>query len=473
MFETDHTLQPCLFAFSHRDLVADDSDVWLYADLFASLNLSDFENSYKGQGQIAKDPELILRTVFYALTHGVRSGRRLEDFCRNDNRYIVLSGDSRPDRRTLDRFIVRHALAIDRLFVKVVHLAQEMGLVKLGRISIDGSKFKAYAGRPLKYESMDKAVSQILGELAELKKDLQSDEKDTSSKIDSKLEKIIRNKEKRLRLIEEAKMRIDERFEKSEMKESKKNARKPKSIIGIHDKDALSMGASAKFKLGYNVQAAVDGDHQIIVASDVHDTPNDAKALPNLLDQVKSNTGKSADKVMADAGYFSLENLVEVKNHQSVPYISPKRGCLEQGSAYEQISKTSENYVCLAGEFLTIKSRSKAGDRMTFDLENLNCSNCSFASSCHLVGKKSVNVPTGKNWRYLKNYMIRSRTKRFKDIYKERQQTVEPVFGNIKNKGLQIYVRGKEKVSLWWRLVCTAHNIEKIIKFQTLSAKLS
>ena len=85
MFQRDHTLEPSLFAFSHRDLVSSDSNVWLYIDLFSALDLSDFEASYESQGQAAKEPQLMLQVLFYGLTHGIVSGRKLEEFCRNDN----------------------------------------------------------------------------------------------------------------------------------------------------------------------------------------------------------------------------------------------------------------------------------------------------------------------------------------------------------------------------------------------------
>src|SRR5690606_30225942 len=102
--------------------------------------------------QVAKEPKLMLRTIFYALTHGVIGGRRLQEACRNDNRFIVLCGDTRPDRRTFDRFIIRHDQAIRSLFSQVVKVAKDMGMVSLGRVDIDGSKFRCPTGKTMKYE---------------------------------------------------------------------------------------------------------------------------------------------------------------------------------------------------------------------------------------------------------------------------------------------------------------------------------
>jgi transposase len=187
MFQTDLTMQPQLFAFSHRDLVADNSDVWLYIDLFDSLDLDEFDSKYVSQGQAAKEPKLILRTVFYALTHGVISGRKLQDACRNDNRFIVLSGDSRPNRRTFDRFLERHHSTFDQLFRQVVRLAQEMGLVQLGRVAIDGSKFKGSVGKHMRYDAMCRASAHIDENLKKLKADFAASNSVETNATDDRL----------------------------------------------------------------------------------------------------------------------------------------------------------------------------------------------------------------------------------------------------------------------------------------------
>lgn len=151
MFRTDLTEQPQIFAFTVRDLVAADSDVWLYVDLFDRLDLAAFYADYVSQGQAGIDPKLMIRTIFYGLAHGVVSGRKLAEACRNEVRYIVLSGEQQPDFRTFHRFIERHHERLLALFAQVVQLAQRMGLVSLGRIAIDGSRIK---GNSSKHKAM-------------------------------------------------------------------------------------------------------------------------------------------------------------------------------------------------------------------------------------------------------------------------------------------------------------------------------
>ncbi len=134
MFRSDLTEQQSLFGFSVRDFIPDDSDVWLYVDLFNHLDLEDFDSDYVSQGKEGIEPKLMLRSMFYGLTHGMVSGRKLGEACRSDVRYLVLSGEQRPTSRTFQRFVLRHAARLDTLFVQVVKLAQGMGLAKLGCI---------------------------------------------------------------------------------------------------------------------------------------------------------------------------------------------------------------------------------------------------------------------------------------------------------------------------------------------------
>ena len=224
MFQTDKTLDRQLFAFTHRDLVAEDSDVWLYCDLFESLDLLDFDSSYSSSGQAAKEPKLILRTIFYALTHGIISGRKLQDACRNDNRFIVLSGDTSPDRRTFDRFVVRNEKNLDKLFVEIVRLAQEMGLVSLGRVAIDGCKFRSFAAKNMKHENMSKALEHIAKSIELLKKDLSKANSQCESDQEIRLEGEIKDEIKRRNLITAAKERIERDIASLSVKENKKKA---------------------------------------------------------------------------------------------------------------------------------------------------------------------------------------------------------------------------------------------------------
>jgi transposase len=219
IFKTDRTHEQSLFPFSYRDLVEEDSDVWLYIDLFDANSFKEFEDSYSSEGQVPIEPKLMLRTIFYGLTHGIISGRKLQTACRNDNRFIVLSGNLGPDRSTFNRFINRHAKLMDNLFIRIVKVAQKMDLVNLGRIAIDGSRFKGYTGAngSMKYPKMVRAIDHIREELKKLREDL---EKENSSERnpEDRLQQEIRNKENRLEKILKAKEMVEEEYKKKRIK---------------------------------------------------------------------------------------------------------------------------------------------------------------------------------------------------------------------------------------------------------------
>lgn len=466
MFQTDTTTQRQLFAFTHRDLVAEDSDVWLYIDLFESLDLEDFDAKYVSQGQSAKEPKLILRTLFYALTHGVISGRKLQDACRNDNRYTVLSGDTRPDRRTFDRFLKRHQETFDLLFKQVVRLAQEIGLVKLGRVAIDGSKFKGVVGKAMRYDAMCRAMDNISENLDKLRADLVKSNSEEANADDSILQGDIQKVEHRREIIRAAKARVERESEDQAVRPSRKQTRLEKSFTPLYEEDAMSLGMSAKFPFGYNAQAAVDDVSQIVVAAELHANQSDQGALAMMLDAVADSCGRVPEKTLADSGYSSLKNLEIVAERNSQAIIAAGREYADVGEHQaEQVRKGSgdRDYYCLADKKLDLACRSSSG-HLSFLMTQDFCNECPFSDRCHIKGKKTFQIPDDKPREILLAHLKKCRSEEFKTDYRRRKVIVEPVFGNIKNKGIKILVRGKAAVGAWWKMACTAHNIEKIIR---------
>jgi transposase len=463
MFQDDQTLQNQLWGLSHRDLVSQDSDTWLYVDLFQTLDLSDFDNDYETQGQAAKEPRLMLRTLFYGLTHGVVTGRKLSDACRNDNRFIVLSGNLRPDRRTLDRFIVRHDQRMKDLFVQIVRLAQSMGLVSLGQVAIDGSKFKGQAGASMKYSMMKKAIREIEGNLKTLQTSLREDNAAEPNHRDQ-LAQEIKDQTIRREKILKAKAKIEEDFRKRNRRTPRimENARR-----SLSDVEASPMVTSKGFFLGYNTQVAVDEKHQIIVAQDIHEGASDTKALPKLVEQVQENCGEHAQNYMADAGYQSITNIKKVQDTGATAYIARSaKKQEEEKEGNEQVKKDQGQYVCMAKRNLPVAYERKG--HITFRMEKDFCKDCSLTDRCKLYNKKTPVILDDKDREIYTQYLKLTRTQEWKKKYQRRQVIVEPVFGNIKNKGIRILVKGKKAVKRWWSMATTAHNIEKIVKHMHL-----
>lgn len=212
---------------------------------------------------------------------------------------------------------------------------------------------------------------------------------------------------------------------------------------------------------GYNVQAAVDERSQIVVACSLEDHSTDYQALPVLVEQVKENCGKHANVYLADSGYQSVENLKTIKETGSIPVICPKKS-QTQPAFGEQIRKGNHDreYFCPSKKRLPLACRGRDG-YLTFRLSSDFCEGCK--DPCVAFGKKQPQVLDDADRKVMNQDLAWSRTKEWAEIYRKRKAIVEPVFGNIKNKGIQILVRGKRAVSTWWNIATTAHNLEKII----------
>jgi hypothetical protein len=176
---------------------------------------------------------------------------------------------------------------------------------------------------------------------------------------------------------------------------------------------------------------------------------------------------------LADAGYFKDDNLSEVESRGSMPCIAiqkqPQRERLEHLIPHED----GKSYSCLAGYKLpshAAVNKIKNQSGIIIFINAKNCENCLHSGECRLFSSrgKKLHVATHDKRELVIRHLKRSRTEAYKELYKRRKAIVEPVFANLKTqKNLKIFVVGKKKVNTWWKMICTAHNIEKIISFMT------
>jgi len=477
MFKTDQTEHCQLFAFTPRELLSESSDVWLYLDLFSSLDMEDFYLDYSPQGGEAIDPRLVLRTIFYGLTHGCYSGRKLAHSCTVDLRYMILSGHLSPSYRVFHRFLLRHEKQLIDLFTQIVRLAQKMDLVKLGRLAIDGTSLKAFTSqsRTMKFEKMDLAIEKIKSDIAAMKETASKEANSAQNDDNDEMTKAIKDREARMASIKKAKAALESEAQ-AEGREVKPTAQK-----SFNDVDAVSLGViKSGFIIGYNGQAVVDGEAQIIVAAELHQSATDKRLLPGMLKQTEETCGKVGESVLADAGYFSVANQSSVESHGAQAFIAPTRerhikgDDQSQSSSYEQLTPLGGqgNYSCLAGKTLPIAYKGSNGTTH-IKFASSFCDGCHLQSNCAFYSRrgKRFQIPTEEKRQIFAKMYCHARSDEYKETYKYRKAIVEPVFGNLKyNKALRIYVKGKARVSLWWKMACSAHNIEKIVGRQRLAA---
>ena len=466
-FRNDNTDSNSLFGFNVRDFLPSDSDVFLFCDLVLNLDLSMFDGAYSSVGEKPIDPALMLRTILYGLCYGVVSGNKLATACRYDSRFVVLSGDQRPDRRTFDRFFIRHAGAMPDFFQSVVRLAQASGLVGLGRLAIDGTKIKANTSKhkAMSYGYMLKAVETLETELSALREAISSENSEEAT-MDGRVPKEIARREKRLEAILAAKHRLEDEAHRKNLDKPEDNTQK-----SFNDLDALPINNKGKeFLYGYNAQAAVDERSQIVTGVTLHDSCNDTHGLASVLRQSIENCQQSPKQVLADAAYGKdAANYSIIEDAGATPVIATGRGESEGRITLADLLEYDaehDKYLCPAGRVFLNESSSGDGGKEV-KLEKEFCGLCPLRAECPFFCKqgRSVKVPPEKHRAARLANAARMNTEEGKADYRRRKAIVEPVFGNIKwNRGFRLYVKGREKVYARILVAFAAHNISKIVK---------
>ena len=423
-----------------RTWLPDDHLALFISDVVDALDLSEIVDKYlhlEG-GHPAYHPAMMIKLLFYGYCVGIRSSRRIEHKTYEDVAFRVLSCDTHPDHSRISDFRKRHLPEISRLFVQVLEICKESGLVKLGHVALDGTKVKANASKhkAMSYDRMVKREPELAAEvdrlLAEAEAlDEKEDKKYGKGKRGDELPKELRFKQARLAKIRQAKQALEEQARQEAIEAGKldKDGNPPprgeagssKTPVGIpEDKEQRNFtdpesrimldSASKAFIQGYNGQAAVDCESQVIVAADVTQLANDKQQLVPMVKRIEDNLGEIPDRVLADAGYFVEENVESLTDDFIEPFIPRDR-----------IKHSDPPQVAPRGR---IPKSTSVVDRMLRKLK----------------------------------------TKAGKKTYSKRKESVEPVFGQIKEaRGIRAFLlRGLENVKAEWYLICLTHNILKL-----------
>lgn len=413
-----------------KDWLPDGHLAYFISDVVDELDLSSIVSVYEreARGYPPYHPVMLVKILLYGYSIGIASSRRIARACVEDVAFRVLAANNMPDFRTISDFRKRHLAALKGLFVQVLRLCQEAGLVKLGHVALDGSKMKANASKHkamsydrmrLKEKELKEAVEALLRRAEKV--DEEEDRRYGKDFTGDELPKELAFRESRLKKIREARLAL-EREAKEEAKgkqvHSGKSADAKKVVVpdsrqrNFTDPESRIMVSTTTkgFEQAYNCQAAVDTRAQVVVASEVTQDSNDKLQLPIMLAQVWGNTKDLPRELSADAGYW---NEREIRGMWGLPtefFIPPDK---------QRHSRKS-----LPVECGRIPGGLSFGDRMRRKLH----------------------------------------TKKGKRAYGKRKETVEPVFGQIKQaRGFrQFLLRGLEKVRGEWSLICTTHNLLKL-----------
>ena len=429
-----------------RDWLPTDHLAYFILDVVGELDLGEIHQAYDGSkgGQPPFSPRMMVGLLLYGYCTGLCSSRKLERATYEQVPVRVLCADQHPDHDTIAAFRRDHLPALSRLFVQVLQLCQQAGLVKLGHVAIDGTKLKANASKhkAMSYGRMEAKITELEAQIKDLmdraeSTDAEEDDRFGKGRRGDELPEPLRHKHSRLAKIREAKAALEAQAREQAAKEKAKreaenvkrkakgekpiNHRKPpqdtpqdKAQRNFTDPDSRIMkdGATKAFVQGYNGQAAVDDKAQIIVAADVTQQANDKQQLEPMVEQVKANTGQTPRRVSADAGYFSEDNAAYLDQEQIDGYLATGRQ--KHG---EPIASPPRGRIAKSA---TIK------DRMARKL----------------------------------------RTKRGREVYRRRKQIVEPVFGQTKAcRNIRGFLlRGHDAVRGEWQLICATSNLLKLFR---------
>jgi len=311
---------------------------YFISDTIEELDLSALYERYEGDGRRNQpyDPRMMLKVLVYAYATGTFSSRRIARKLEEDVAFRVLGAENYPAHRTISEFRLQNLREVESLFMQVVRLAREVGLVKLGTIAIDGTKIKANASRhkAMSHGRMVKEEERLRREIHGLtqrasQQDIKEDGLYGAECRGDEIPAELARRNERLARIKAARERLEARQAEEDTRAGRKPGddedrptgkpgRKFKRHFGevpdkkqdnFTDPESRIMKASHGFDQCYNAQAAVDAQSQIIVAIEVSNEASDAGRLVPMLDAVEAMVGEQPTRVLADAGYRSEANL--------------------------------------------------------------------------------------------------------------------------------------------------------------------
>jgi len=354
-FECDRKT-PFLFPPSIEDWLPQGHLARFVVEIVERLDLRSLTEPYAGRGSQPHNPAMVVAILFYGYAVGIFSSRELERSTYDSVAFRYIAANQHPDHDTIAGFRKRFLKELTGLFVQILLVARQMGVLKLGNVSLDGSKIKANASKhkALSYEHACKLEAQLKGEVADLlQKAEAADRADIPDGLDIPAE--LERREKRLAAIESAKAEIErraaERHEREKAayeekvaeraRKEKETGKKPpgkqpkppapgptgKDQVNLTDEDSRIMPTSGGFEQCYNAQAGVDVATKLIVSVHVTQEPNDKQQLKPTLEKLAAlpkELGKVTD-LISDSGYFSEANVKACEKQGITPYIAGDR----------------------------------------------------------------------------------------------------------------------------------------------------
>jgi transposase len=431
--------QPFLLPPDLRDWLPADHLAWFVLDVVDQLDLSPFLAAYRadGHGHPAYDPTMLLGVLLYGYAIGVRSSRQLERRCTEDLAFRVLAGNQAPDHVTIARFRVRHEQALAGFLIESLKLCAAAGLVRLGVVALDGTKVAANAANTASHthEKIEAQVAEILRQAAEAD---QHEDGEQGQARGNELPAALASKAGRLARLRQAKALLEaeaaerqRRYQqrvaalaaaarargkqpRAHIKPRRRDeAPNPKAAANVTDPDSRFMPTRRGSIQGYNAQAVTTCE-QVIVAAELTQQANDLQQLQPMLAATTATLDAAGipqrpGRLLADCGYWTIANLTAIPNAPELLIPPARHG--RQGKPRKDGKPSASRSDGLRAA-MTAKLASEDG----------------------------------------------------KACYAKRKETVEPVFGQLKEQqGARRFLRrGLAACDAEWKLLCGTHNLLKL-----------
>lgn len=429
-------------------------------EIVDTIDVSEIENKYSILGQKSYSPRLLLKLLFYAYSTGTRSGRKIAACCEQDTAFMYLASMYKPDFRTINDFRKNNTSFIQKSFLHIVQICRELGMCKAGMLILDGSKLKANANASLtktkqQYEQWLKQIEEdiklILDQAAQ--EDTDEDQRYGTTRGDE-LPKELQSKQK-------LKSKIIKAL--SQIKEDEK--------LNLTDQDAKYIKGKGGIDLNYNCQAAITEDGIIVGAyasNNCSDRPETIRAVEN----AEEVSGIKFVQILADSGYASYDNYEHLSKEGKDIYIPDQQMNNEKEMEKNPYHRNHFIYqndqdclVCPEGKKLLFNSF--YDDKRTKQKSKIYkcnaCPDCEKQKICTKGKYRQIYIELREPLRE----KIRDKLKTIdgKAQYLKRMR-IESIFGNIKHNlnYTHLYLKGLEKVTAEWQLICIGHNLKKIHK---------
>lgn len=410
------------------DVLSEEPLVGLVDEVIGGLDLKELYHRYSEGGRSFYDPAMQLKVLFFGYCDRVRSCRDLAKHIRYDIRYRYFCGSLRPDFRTINRFRKDNLDLLGNYFAQIVLMCQESGLLDPSLLALDGTKLRASASGRVKKRARGRLARHFHGQLSvDIVNDGDGDDLPPSDK----------------------------------------------GSISTVDPDARFMKSSEGGKrLSYNSQVVVD-KNQLIVVAEVSNNADDSVQFQPMMERSRQMIGCDLDKVTADGGYYSGNNLKYAVLEGIDLYLPvAKSGGKVPDDRFHRdefnYDKSTDSYRCPAGQQLHYRtSRYRRGVRRRIYAGCASsCGCCRCRWQCTSGRYRMLEI--SDNYVYEQQMKAKLRSAPGRLVYGQRKSLVEPVFGNIKfNLGfVRFGLRTLGKVRGEFFLICIAHNLKKLAQYR-------